>query len=230
MGLESLPPTAYIAIGVLLVANILIYKFILKGSEKKVSEFMTSPVVTVPPSATVKEASQVMSEKNISCVVVESDGKPVGIITEKDITRLFSEGKSDGTPVEEVMSKPVIFTGVDANIEYVVRTMIQNGIRRLPVIKDGKLVGIVTESDIVRQMPDLIPRVKRTMGWDYVDPRVAREMEEWFDKNKGKTWEELEKEFPKWYATLEERNMVREGERLKVYEIAKKEFEKRQGA
>lgn len=231
MGIESWPPSAFVAIGALVVANILIYKFVLKGNEKKVSQFMTSPVVTVPPTATVQEASKIMEEKKISCVVVEKDGKPVGIITERDITRLFSKNAcTKETPIEEVMSSPVIFAGVDSNLEYVVRNMIQNGIRRMPVIKDGKLVGIITESDIVRNLPELIPRVKKTMGWDYLDPRVTKEMEEWFEKNKGKTWEEMEKLFPEWYSFLESRNMVREGERRKVYEIVKKEFEKRQAS
>ena len=231
MGIESWPSTAFVAIGVLIVANILIYKFILKGSEKKVSEFMTSPVVTLPPTATVQDASKLMEEKKISCVVVEKDGEAVGIITERDINRLFSkEACTEETPLEKVMSSPVIITGVDSNVDYVARTMIQKGIRHVPVIKGGKVVGIITETDIVRQMPDLMPRVRKTMGWDYVDPRVTREMEEWFEKNKGKTWEEMEELFPEWYSFLESRNMVREGERRKVYEIVKKEFEKRQAS
>ncbi len=230
MGIESLPPTAYAAIVALLVANVLIYKFVLKRSEKKVEEFMTPSVVTVTPSSTVMDASKLMSEKSISCVVVEEDGKPVGMVTERDITNLYSKKECDDTtPVSKVMSSPVIFAGADSNIDYVVRNMIKNGIRRMPVVKDGKIVGIITESDIVRQLPDLIPRVKKTMGWDYVDPRVTREMEDWFMKNEGKTWEEMEKLFPEWYSFLEERNMVREGERRKVYEIVKKEFEKTRG-
>lgn len=231
MGIESLPPTAYAAIVALLIANALVYKFVLKRSEKKVGEFMTKSVVTVAPSTPVMDASKIMAEKKISCVVVEKDSKPVGIITERDINGLFAKKACDeGTPIEKVMSKPVEIAGMDSNIEYVVRTMIQKGIRRLPVVKGGKLVGILTESDIVRQMPDLIPRVRKTMGWDYVDPRVTREMDELFQKNEGKSWDELEKQFPKWYSFLEERNMVRDGERQKVYGMVKKAFEKRKGA
>lgn len=231
MGVESLPPTAFAAIGILLVANVLIYKFVLKRSEKKVEEFMTKSVVTVAPSATVMDASKIMDEKKISCVVVEKDGKPVGIITERDINGLFAKKACDeSTPVDKVMSSPVEIAGVDSNVDYVVRKMIQKDIRRLPVVKGGKVVGILTESDIVRQLPDMIPRVRKTMGWDYVDPRVTREMEEWFEKNKGTSWEELDKQFPKWYSFLEDRNMVRDGEMKKVHGLVKKAFEERKAA
>jgi CBS domain-containing protein len=230
MGLESLPPTAYVAIIILLVANVLIFKFLLKRGEKKVSEFMASPVVTVAPGDTLEKASKLMADKQISCVVVENSGKPVGILTERDINRFYSEGKPKDTKVEEVMSQPVEITTPDTNIEFVVRKMITKGIRRVPVVKEGKLVGIVTESDIVKRLPDLVPRVKKNLGWDYVDPRVKREMDEWLDRNASKSWEELRKEFPKWYATLEERNMVREGEERKIYEFVKREYEKRKSA
>jgi predicted transcriptional regulator len=128
------------------------------------------------------------------------------------------------------MSSPVVFAGIDSNVDHVVRTMLQNEIRRVPVIKGGKIVGILTESDIMRQLPDLMPRVRKTMGWDYVDPRVTREMEDWFQKNEGKSWDAMEEQFPKWYSFLEERNMVREGELQKVHGIVKKAFEERKAA
>lgn len=228
MGIESLPPTAFAAIGALLVANFLIYKFVLKKSEKKVREFMTTPVVTLAPEATVNEASKLMADKKISCVVVEKDSKPEGIITEKDILDLFAKKAcTEETPLEDVMSKPVEFAGSDSNIDYVAKMMITNNIRHIPIIGGGKLVGMVAESDILRQDAKLIARVRKNIGWDYIEPRVAEEIKELLDKNAGKSWDDILKQFPKWMDFIEDRNMVRDGERKKVLMHLKKAYDKR---
>jgi CBS domain-containing protein len=232
MVLEKLPATGWAAIGILVVVNILIYKFVLKGSERKVKEFMTSPVVTLESSASVGEASKLMSEKGISCVVIEEGGKPKGLITEKDINKLFSEKACNpDTPVKDVMSPSVECVGSNANIDSVVMTMIRKNLKALPVLKDGKIVGIVTQTDIVRAMPDIFPKMKRIMGWDYIEPRTEQEMRAWLDAHADWPWEKFEKEFPDWVFQLEKRGIVRDpGDEPKILDNLKRMYEEKKGS
>lgn len=232
MVLEKLPTTGWVAIGILVVVNILIYKFVLKGSERKVKEFMTDQVVTIKPSTSVREASKLMSEKGISCVVVEENNAPKGLITERDINRLFSEKACDpDTPVKEVMSSSVECVGLNTNIDSVVMTMIRKNLKVLPVLQEGKIVGIITQTDIVRAMPDIFPKMKRVMGWDYIEPRTEQEMRAWLDAHQDWPWERFEKEFPNWVLQLEKRGIVRDpGDEPKILDNLKRMYEEKKGS
>jgi CBS domain-containing protein len=111
---------------------------------------MNRKVVTVSPHASVREAARLMREHNIGTLVVVDDGYPVGIITERDLaTRVVALDLSGDTPVEDVMSTQLITVSESTSIENVLDTMQKHGFRRLPVLKDGKLVGILTLRDIL---------------------------------------------------------------------------------
>ena len=118
---------------------------------KTVGEIMSSPVVTAKPKTSVREVLELMEGKYIGAIVVVSDdNKPLGILTERDIIRLFlvKGDKILSSPVSEVMSKPVVTCEVKTPIAEALRIMHTNNIRRLPIVEDGKLVGIVTQRDI----------------------------------------------------------------------------------
>jgi CBS domain-containing protein len=111
---------------------------------------MNRKVVTVSPHASVREAARLMREHNIGTLVVVDEGYPVGIITERDLaTRVVALDLSGDTPVEDVMSTQLITVSESTSIENVLDTMQKHGFRRLPVLKDGKLVGILTLRDIL---------------------------------------------------------------------------------
>lgn len=116
-----------------------------------VKEIMSSPVVTVRPGSTMGEALALMREKNIGAVVVINDEEyPIGILTETDILRAIAEHKHLlELPVSQIMSKPVIFCTPETSILKAFVTMYENNIRRLPVVKNGRLIGIVTERDLI---------------------------------------------------------------------------------
>ena len=115
------------------------------------SEIMTRKVVTVDISERVEEALRLMVKFDIGSVIVTDGQKPVGIITERDITRSALRGDSMlRLPARSLMSRPLESVPPDMHIRQVFEVMLKLGVRRLPVIEDEKLVGIVTEKDLTR--------------------------------------------------------------------------------
>lgn len=113
-------------------------------------QLMTKKVVTVESSDSVKKALQIMVEKDIGNVIVVEKGKPVGVLTERDTIRKCVQGKDIlGTKVEDLMSSPLTTAPPKMNAFEALETMRKNKIRRLPVVENGKLLGIVTEKDLI---------------------------------------------------------------------------------
>jgi CBS domain-containing protein len=118
-----------------------------------VKEIMTKEVVTIEANKTVFEAAELMSNRGIGCLIVVIKAFPVGIITERDIVRrIVAKHSSLDSKVTEVMSKTLITVDPDTSLREAARVMSSNKIRRLPVLKDNKLVGIIVASDFVRNV------------------------------------------------------------------------------
>ena len=117
-----------------------------------VRHIMTKNIISVKNNASVVQAASVMVKNDIGSVVVTKDGKPVGIITEKDIVKRCCVGKSCGEDLkaEEIMSAPLITIEADASLGEAAMLMSDNKIRRLLVTEKGKIVGIITEKDVLR--------------------------------------------------------------------------------
>jgi CBS domain-containing protein len=115
------------------------------------SEIMTTRVVTVDISERVEEALRLMVKFDIGSVVVTDRERPVGIITERDVTRAALRGDSLlRLPVRSLMSRPLQTGTPDMEIWVTFETMLRLGVRRLPIVEDGRLVGIVSEKDLTR--------------------------------------------------------------------------------
>jgi len=122
---------------------------------KPLSHVLTSSPITVEPDVTGLTAIRLMVEKNISCMIVADQRKPVGIITERDIARIRATGSSDINHVSasEIMAQPVIVVHADMNTSDASKLMQRKKIRHLVVVdKDELIIGVVTESNIVRGM------------------------------------------------------------------------------
>jgi len=112
---------------------------------------MTKNVITIDASKTVIEAADLMSQNNVGDLVVMDKDAPVGIVTERDLVRrVLAERKSLNIKVSEVMTTPLRVIDPEAPLKEAARIMVNKGIRRLPVIKDNKLVGIITTADFAR--------------------------------------------------------------------------------
>ena len=117
-----------------------------------VREVMSPSVISVESSATVRDAAQVMIEREIGSVIVTEAGRPVGIMTERDVLRRVVVKGLDPTKtkVGEVMSSPLVTIKADAYITDAGRLMSEKNIRRLLVVEDDRPVGVVTEKDLLR--------------------------------------------------------------------------------
>jgi len=129
----------------------------------KIEEFMIKKVVTVKDSEKVIDAVKLMNKHEIGCLVVVNDGKPVGILTERDmLKRVLAKSKDPRkTKVGQVMSVPLIAVKPQSKIEDAATLMFKMEIKKLPVVEDGQLLGLVTLTDLVRFQPELIDTLRK---------------------------------------------------------------------
>lgn len=109
-------------------------------------------VWSVTVGATVFEALRLMAEKEVGALLVMDDGRIAGIISERDYARkiVLLGRTSPNTRVEEIMSSHVVYTHPDQSIEECMAIMTDRRIRHLPVMEEGKLVGIISIGDLVK--------------------------------------------------------------------------------
>lgn len=112
---------------------------------------MSKPIITVDGKAHGNEAIKLMAEKNIGALVVTERGEPDGIVTERDILRKCCLTASCAqVEVRDIMSKPLVTVDGETPIGVAVEIMNNKNIRRLLVTEEGKIVGIVTQKDLMR--------------------------------------------------------------------------------
>ena len=116
-----------------------------------VSDIMSSPVITLNGEVNVRDAALLMTSKRIGCIVVTERGKPIGIVTERDILeRIVGPCKDPcNVKMKEIMTSPLITILKDATILEAMREMRERKISRLIVI-NGNIEGIISESDVIR--------------------------------------------------------------------------------
>ncbi|WP_321422695.1 CBS domain-containing protein [uncultured Methanobacterium sp.] len=140
-----------------------------------VHDAMTSSVITVDPETSIAQAAAIMSQKGIGSLIIRSNSEPEGLITESDIiTKVVSmDIQASQITVAEVMTRDLIKITPGSELNEAARTMAKNKIRRLPVVNDGVLVGILTSTDVMTVSPELteilVETAKMTHQIDYSD-------------------------------------------------------------
>ena len=132
----------------------------------KVEDVMNSAVVTIDAGYTASQAAKIMVYRNVSSLVVTSNKKLAGILTEKDmVTRVIARGLNpEKAKVMNIMSQPVIIVRPDSPLEHAVQVMLSQGIKKLPVLGGEfgeELVGILSLTDIAMLYPGLYATVKQ---------------------------------------------------------------------
>ena len=122
-----------------------------------VREVMTSSVISVDSSTTSYDAAKKMEEAEIGAIVIIEDSMPVGIITDRDFAiKITAHSYPIDTPVRRVMSFPLITVTSDSTCKTAANLMIANKIRKLLVVDDDKVVGIVTATDLVNSLETIL--------------------------------------------------------------------------
>ncbi|UCC33121.1 MAG: CBS domain-containing protein [Candidatus Bathyarchaeota archaeon] len=123
-----------------------------------VRDVMSANVKTVRPFSTVRDVVEKMNKFGIGSIMVVEEDRPVGIITERDIMRELVDPffDLDVAKAKEIMSTQLVTVSGNADVERAARLMAGRKIKKLPVVENERLVGIVTSMDIVRANPKII--------------------------------------------------------------------------
>jgi CBS domain-containing protein len=118
-----------------------------------VKDIMTKSVISVDSTITVNEAAKMMEDAKVGAVIVMENNTPVGIVTDRDFAvKIVAHAYQITTPVKQIMSSPLIATSSDETVLMVADLMHTRKIRKLPVIDNDQVVGIITSTDLVNQL------------------------------------------------------------------------------
>lgn len=122
--------------------------------QETVSEIMSRHVVTINSQQSALDAALLMKEKRISSLIVQDNDQLLGIITERDFVKKVCANDKISSEVKifELMSRIQTYAEPDTPVDVAVQRMINNRIRRLPVISSGKVVGIITVTDLAKEL------------------------------------------------------------------------------
>lgn len=169
-------------------------------------EIMSSPVVTIAAGTAVCDAARLLVERKISGVPVVAHGEVIGIVNEGDLLRRHEIGTADAAPrrswwgrlverepmpadyvksharrVADVMSRDVVTVGEEATARHIASIFTARHIRRIPVLRDGALVGIVTRADLIRELSlttQEVPLDEAALSDEAIRLRLLRELEQ----------------------------------------------------
>ena len=143
----------------------------------RVAEAMSKSLVTVEEDASVAEASLNMYNKREGCAIVLRQGKPFGMVTDRDVTwKVAGRGLDPkNVKVAEIMSTPLITIDADADLSEAAKMMKKHGIWRLAVTKEDTLQGVLTAADIASSLESYVDREMRDILGYLVSPRYLPE-------------------------------------------------------
>ncbi len=137
----------------------------MKRGPTLVKDVMNPQVIIAKPVATAKEAAKVMAEAHVGSLVVMDGTKIVGIVTESDLIRKIIAEGNDATQMKlvDMMTRNVKTIEADSELEDAADIMVENKIKKLPVVKGGRIVGIITSSDLISFEPKFIEALGRLL-------------------------------------------------------------------
>lgn len=125
---------------------------------ESVRDIMIKELLTISENETALKAAQVMTEKGVSSLIVLADDQPIGIVTERDFIKkiCLKELKLSSIRVGDMMSRIRTSASPDTPIDVAVQRMVNNRIRRLPIFENGKVVGIITVTDLAKYLRTIL--------------------------------------------------------------------------
>ena len=123
----------------------------------QIKALMKKSVVTVDPAKTISDVARIMANNRIGSVVILRGGKPVGIVTREDIVKVVAHGKDvKKVKVSDLKQSNFVTAKPTDDLLSVVRLMVKEGVKRVPVIDNGKLAGILTDKEVLIAAPEMI--------------------------------------------------------------------------
>ena len=118
-----------------------------------VKNIMTKSVVSVDASMTINEAAKMMEDAKVGAIIVMENNTPVGIVTDRDFAvKVAAHAYQISEPIKKIMSSPLIAIGPEESVWMISELMYTRGIRKLPVIDNDNVVGMVTATDLINQL------------------------------------------------------------------------------
>jgi len=136
----------------------------------KVKDYMDKDFPSIGVGASVVEASKALAEAGTSYIIVLEKGKPEGMLTEDDLVRkvLAAEKDPRGLKVSDVMSSPLVTVDPDEDLIRASGIMQKNGVKRLPVVKEGIIYGVLTSQDIAQKCGAYVEKsVRDILRWSF---------------------------------------------------------------
>ncbi|MGB0856190.1 MAG: cyclic nucleotide-binding/CBS domain-containing protein [Nitrosopumilus sp.] len=134
-----------------------------------IADVMTKSVISVDASVTVNEAAKMMEDAKVGAVIIMENNTPVGIVTDRDFAvKIVAHAYQITTPVKQIMSSPLFSINSDESVRIAADLMHDRGIRKLPVIDDDNVVGIITATDIVNLLAVCVEEDMRDMYYHSV--------------------------------------------------------------
>ncbi|NMB85611.1 MAG: inosine 5'-monophosphate dehydrogenase [Methanosaeta sp. PtaB.Bin018] len=120
-------------------------------TEIPVRDIMTRPVITADADLDILNAAKRMGSANVGSLIILAEGRPIGILTERDLVKKVVAQAADPRRVKvgDIMSAPVVSIEPEASLREAAELMLKSGVKRLPVISNGGLIGIITDTDLV---------------------------------------------------------------------------------
>lgn len=124
----------------------------------KVKEMMSRPIITEDGDTIVTKIAEDMDELGVGSVVITSEGKPAGIITERDIALkvLLKDRRASEVKAKEIMAFPLVTIEPETSVDEACKLAARKRIKRLPVVENGMLVGIVSIRDLLTRKPEYV--------------------------------------------------------------------------
>nr|QNO51200.1 inosine-5'-monophosphate dehydrogenase [Methanosarcinales archaeon ANME-1 ERB6] len=124
----------------------------------KVREMMSRPIITEDGDTIVTKIAEDMDELGVGSVVITSEGKPAGIITERDIALkvLLKDRRASEVKAKEIMAFPLVTIEAETSVDEACKLAARKRIKRLPVVEKGMLVGIVSIRDLLTRKPEYV--------------------------------------------------------------------------
>lgn len=165
-----------------------------------VKDIMIKPVTTIGQEKTAEDAGKIMKKTRRGCLVVTKNKKPVGIVSDSDLIKkvIALDTKASKVKLKEIMSRPLVTVRPEDDILSAVRKMKKSNVHRLPVVSGGKLVGIVSLSDIARTSPEMLDLLEYRLRMKEAPFGIREEFTSGICDSCGNYYEDLKKINDQW--------------------------------